>query len=87
MQTLADSDPAHRDARLIVYSDDDSALRGAIELGERHTRDAHALAKLLGLREGVLTGGRIHDQQHLVRRTVDLLAEQGRLSEWGPFDF
>ena len=56
----------------------DPALGGAVELGEHHARHVDGLGELAGLREPVLTGRRVDDEQHLLERSgraVDDAAE------------
>jgi hypothetical protein len=62
--------------------DDDSALRGAVELGDGKPGDADRLAELLGLPERVLAEARVEHQEHLVRGVgVDALHDPDDLAE------
>ena len=76
VEAFAGADELDRHTQLFRNRKDDAALRGAVELGHDQARDADGLVELLRLRERVLALARVEHEQHLVRRTVDLLASR-----------
>ena len=67
VETLADADQLHRQAELVGDRDGDPALRRAVELRQRDAGDAGGLAEEARLLEAVLAGGRVDDEERLVR--------------------
>src|SRR5438105_5320311 len=65
---FADADVAHGDLQLVADADDHAALGGAVELGEHEAGHAQRLVEQPRLLDGVLPGGGVDHQQHLVRR-------------------
>ena len=55
--------------------DRDPALRGAVELGQRDPRHVDGLAEQARLLQAVLTRRRVDDEQRLVRRALEPLAD------------
>ena len=72
---FTDADPFHWHGELALDADDYAAFGGAVELGEDHARDWCGLGEELGLADGILAGGRIENQQGLVRGLGDLAAD------------
>ena len=78
---LADADVAQRQMEGFADREHDAALGRPVELGQGDARDAERLVEEPRLGDGVLTGGRVKDEQHLVRglgeplgdRALDLL--------------
>src|SRR5690606_30075300 len=66
IDTLADPDKAHRQAEFLTQGKDHSTLGGAVQFGERYTRDARGIDKLLRLVYRVLAGAGIQHQQHFM---------------------
>ncbi len=56
------------------HANDNAALSGAVKLGEGEARYIHAVRKLLGLSNGILSGGGIQHEQDLVRCVGHLTA-------------
>src|SRR3954447_8067087 len=75
VQLLADADQLHRQAELVRDRHGDAALRGAVELRQRHTADLDGLAEEARLLEAVLPGGRVDHEQRLVRRAFEALPD------------
>ena len=85
---LADADEADRDPELALHREHDAASRGPVELREDDPGHPDGLGELASLRDRVLPGRRVEDQEHLgdlaggaVRDPPDLLQllEQVRL--------
>ena len=64
---FAEADELHRQAELLLDGEHRAALRRAVELREDDAGALHRLRELLGLSDGVLAGGGVEHQQHLVR--------------------
>src|SRR3954447_4344086 len=75
VQLLADADELDRQPELVRDRDGNAALRGAVELRQRHTRDFDGLAEEARLLETVLAGGRVDHEQGLVRRALEPLRD------------
>ena len=58
-------------------------LARAVELGEHHAGDVDRLGELPGLREPVLPGGRVEDEQHLLERARRAVDDAPELLELG----
>ena len=65
---FADTDEANRNLQIFCDRRDHSAFGGAVELGQNQTGHPRAFREFARLRQAVLTGRGIHDQQHFVRR-------------------
>src|SRR5690348_8223615 len=68
---FAGADKANRQAQLARNGDDDAAFRGAIELGENNPRNAHGRGEFAGLRQAVLSRGRVENEENIVWRAGD----------------
>src|SRR6516225_5019803 len=75
VELLADADEFDWQAQLLLHCENRPALGRAIELGQDDARALDRFLELLGLGDGVLTRRRVQYQQHLVRRALDLLAD------------
>src|SRR5579862_8736735 len=64
---LAGADKAHGQAEFAHDGHNDAAVRGAVKLGEDDAGDAGGGGELAGLREAVLSGGGVEDEQDVVR--------------------
>jgi hypothetical protein len=64
-----------RDAERVRQTDDDTALRGAVELREHQSRDVRDLGEELRLGDRVLTRVRIEHQQRLVGCPVEIATD------------
>src|SRR6188472_556323 len=71
VDSLPHADELHRDAQLVGDRDGDAALRRAVELRQRDARNLRGLGEEPRLLEPVLPGGRIDDEQRLVRSTLE----------------
>src|SRR5581483_11173646 len=58
----------HRQAELRRDGDQDSAARGAVELGHDQARDARDLLENLDLRQRILSHGGVEHEEHRMRR-------------------
>src|SRR6185295_7719407 len=63
----AETDQLHRHLQLANDAHDDSALGGAVELGQADAGETDRLVKHPGLGEAVLPGRRVEDHECLVR--------------------
>src|SRR5262245_33575828 len=68
LERLAHADQLHGQAELVRDRDRDAALRAAVELRQRHSRDADGVVEQARLLHRVLPGRRVDDEQRLVRR-------------------
>ena len=71
VDALADTDELHGKAELDGDRDRDTASRAPVQLRERDTRYADGVAEETRLLQAVLAGGRIDDEERLVRRAVE----------------
>src|SRR6267143_3254025 len=72
---LAHAHVPDRDLERVADADDHAALGRPVQLGEDESGDAERLVELPRLLDRVLAGGRVDDQQHLVRRALLRLGE------------
>src|SRR3954453_14818123 len=75
VQSLADSDQLHRQPELVGDCDRDAALGRAVQRGERDSGHVDRLSEEPRLLQAVLSGGRIDDEQRLVRGALEPLAD------------
>ena len=68
VRTFTQADELDGNAELLLNSDHDAALCGAVELGQHDTGDVHDIAEDLRLNHTVLAGGRVNDEQNLSDR-------------------
>ncbi len=71
---LAETDVSNRYSELVADTEDDPALRRPVELRENDSRQVEGFLEEGGLLQGVLSRGRVQDQEGLVRRAVQGLA-------------
>lgn len=65
VRAFTQADELDGNAELLLDSDHDAALCGAVELGQHDTGDVHDIAEDLRLNHTVLAGGRINHEQNL----------------------
>ena len=65
VRAFTQADELDGNAELLLDSDHDTALCGAVELGQHDTGDVHDIAEDLRLNHTVLAGGRVNDEQNL----------------------
>src|SRR4051812_42683658 len=75
LELLADADQLDRDPELVGDRQRDASLGRPVELREDDPGDVDGLAEELRLTDAVLTGGRVHGHQGLVRRIGHLLGD------------
>src|SRR5919202_1185941 len=75
VELLSDADELHRDPELARDRERDAALRGAVELREDDPVHRDDLREELRLAQPVLAGRRVDGEERLVRRAVELLAD------------
>ena len=79
--SLSDADEAQRNRGSRAFAAgvrdrcDHTAFRGAVELRHHQAGDAERVVERLHLRERVLSGVRVEDEQHLVRRAGERLVD------------
>src|SRR6266571_3019350 len=71
-QRFPDADELDRESQFVGDRDCDAAFCAAVELRQRHARDADGLAEEARLLQSVLSGGRVDDEQRFVRRAFEL---------------
>src|SRR5687767_6822666 len=71
---LAGADELHRDTKLFTHGEDDSSLRGPVELGHHEPRDRNSSCEGACLGDRVLSYGSVEHQQRFVRRAWNTLA-------------
>jgi hypothetical protein len=72
LELLTDADELDREAKLIRNCYRDASLGTPIELRQRDPCDPDRVTKQTGLHEPVLPRRRVHNEQRLVRRAVQL---------------
>ena len=65
VRAFTQADELDGNAELLLDSDHDTALCGAVELGQHDTGDVHDIAEDLRLNHTVLAGGRVNHEQNL----------------------
>ena len=75
LDRLPDPDQLDRDPELGADRQGDSALGGAVELGQDDPGEVDGLAEDLRLAQAVLAGRRVDDDQRLGRRLAELLGD------------
>ena len=68
VRAFAQADELDGNAQLLLNGHDDTALRGAVQLGQHDTGHVHDLTEDLRLDHAVLAGRRVDDQEHLGHR-------------------
>ena len=69
VRAFTQADELDGNAELLLDSDHDAALCGAVELGQHDTGDVHDIAEDLRLNHTVLAGGRVDNEQNLGDRS------------------
>src|SRR5664279_2223965 len=67
---LAQADQLDRHTEFALHSDDDAALRGAVEFGQHDAGDVDDLSEHPGLHHPVLPRGGVEHEQHLIDRSL-----------------
>ena len=75
IELLADAHELDGEAELVGDGDGDAALRRAVQLRQRDAGHADRVAEESRLLQAVLAGGRVDDQQGLVRRARQALLD------------
>ena len=73
--TLAQADHADRETQFVGDRNDDAAFGRPVQFGQNQAGNADVRVELPGLGHGILSGGRVQNQQGLVRGAGDAFAQ------------